>query len=78
MNVKQQQKNWWIDIDGLTYETWEALSRGYQCKWNIKQFEGNRSQICCVIARFQTINTLQLYTEQKTQNKQTKKQQQIT
>ena len=57
MDIKQQtnkqKNNWWMDIDGFTYETWETPSRGYQCKWSIKQFEGNRSyQIFCVFARF--------------------------
>ena len=73
---KQQQKNWWIDIDGLTQDSWEALSRGYQCKWNIKQFKVTDLSYFALMPDFQTINTSQFYTEQKKQKQKNEHQQQ--
>ena len=72
MHIKQQQKNCWIDIDG----TWEALSPGYQCKWNIKQFKVTDLSYFALMPDFQTINTSQFYTEQKKQKQKNEHQQQ--
>ena len=71
MHIKQQQKNWWTDIDGLTYETWEACANGTSNNLKVTDL-----RFFALLPDFQTINTLQLYTEQKQQQQQQQKEQQ--
>lgn len=64
MDIKQQtnkqKNNWWIDIDGFTYETWETRLEGISANGasnNLKVTDLTR--FFAFLPDFQTINTLQ-------------------
>ena len=60
MHIKQQQKYWWIDIDGLTYETWEALSEGISANGTSNNLKVTDLRLFALLPDSQTINTLQI------------------